>query len=208
MNWNRPLGYGVKFDQVQLHRAGTPAFASGKRFYAHPSNQLYSPPLLKLHGSINWFIYTEVKKLSFIENVVVGEKKGQTLLFRGNWWFNNPPDLNGIIIYPVIITPIINKQIRQAPIISVVWQKAKEELTGCKRLVVGGYSFPTSDFHARRLLLEAFSEHSLEEIIVIDPDASIAQLVKNLCHFKKPVLTCKDLDGFITLYNRGDLGYI
>ncbi|PQP34234.1 hypothetical protein C6A37_08840, partial [Desulfobacteraceae bacterium SEEP-SAG9] len=88
MNWNRPLGYGVEFDEVQLHRAGTYAFAAGERFYSHPSNNLYYPPLLKLHGSINWFIFSGVSKYPFGNEAALAEKKGKTLLFKSSWWFN------------------------------------------------------------------------------------------------------------------------
>ena len=136
MNWNRPLGYGVKFDEVQLHRAGTYAFVAGERFYSHPTNDLYYPPLLKLHGSINWFIYSGVSKYPFQDDAVVAEKKGKTLLFRGSWWFNEPPDIYGAIIEPIIITPVVHKHINQMPIIPTIWKKAAEELTSCKRLIV------------------------------------------------------------------------
>ncbi|GAH45816.1 unnamed protein product, partial [marine sediment metagenome] len=54
-NWNRPLAYGIKFNEVQLHRAGVSAYVEGSQFYSHPSNKLYSWRILKLHGSLNWF---------------------------------------------------------------------------------------------------------------------------------------------------------
>jgi hypothetical protein len=202
MNWNRPLGYGVKFDEVQLHRAGISTFAPGERFYAHPSNNLYYPPLLKLHGSINWFIYSGVSKYPFVDNGAATERKGKTLLFRGSWWFNESPDVYGIIIEPIIITPAAHKQFNQTPIIPIIWRKAAQELASCTRLIIGGYSFPPTDFHTRRLFLEAFSDHSPEEIAIINPDTRIVQLVKDLCHFKKSVLVCKDLDEFITSYTK------
>ncbi|MGZ3798025.1 MAG: hypothetical protein ACXVB1_16760 [Pseudobdellovibrionaceae bacterium] len=176
------------------------AEAKGERFYSHPSNSLYSPPLLKLHGSINWFIYSGANKYPFGDNVVAEEKKGKTLLFEGSRWFNEAPDLYGIIIEPIIITPVVHKQIHQTPIIPTIWQKAAEELAACKRLVVGGYSSPPTDFHTRRLFLEVFSHHSPEEIAIINPDTRIVQLVKDFCHFRKPVLACKGLDEFISSY--------
>jgi len=199
MNWNRPLVYGVEFDEVQLHRAGTYAFATGERFYAHPSNQLYIPPLLKLHGSINWFKFSGIKKYPFGDEEEIRKRKGKTLLFESTWRFNEAPELYGIIIEPLIITPIINKEISSDSIIFKIWQKAQDEMSACKRLIVGGYSFPPTDFHTRRLFLEAFSSQKPEEIVVINPDTSVVQLVKELCHFKKPVLVCKDLEEFITL---------
>lgn len=202
-NWNRPLAYGVKFDEVQLHRAGLSSSASGERFYSHPSNLLYSPPFLKLHGSINWFIYTGIKKYPYLNDAVAEGMKDKSLIYRPTWWFNDQPDYHGVIIAPIIVTPVINKQIYGFPIIPTIWQRAKEELLGCHRLVVGGYSFPPTDFHTRRLFLESFSKHSLEELIVINPDTRIVQLVKDLCHFERPVLACRDLDEFMTLYKVG-----
>ena len=58
--WNRPLGYGFKFDEIQLQQAGIPKFVRGNRF-SIPQNIPYSKPLLKLHGSLNWFKYLPVK---------------------------------------------------------------------------------------------------------------------------------------------------
>ena len=65
--WNRPRAYGVEFDYVQLHRAGTPDIVEGKRFYQN--NPLYSPPLLKLHGSLNWFVYSGTMIAEGLENM-------------------------------------------------------------------------------------------------------------------------------------------
>jgi hypothetical protein len=200
--WNRPLAYGVKFDDVQLHRPSVHVFASGERFYSHPDNKFYDAPLLKLHGSINWFAYTGIKRYSFSENEKQENRAGKTVLFSGSWWFNEPPDLFGEIIQPIIITPVLNKDLHQKPIIREIWVRAYQELLTCKRLIVGGYSFPPTDFNTRRLFLEAFSEHSPEEIIVINPDTRVVQLIKDLCHFKKPVLACRDLDEFVSLYMR------
>ncbi len=90
----------------------------------------------------------------------------------------------------------------QDSIIYEIWERAYKELSTCKRLIVGGYSFPPTDFNTKRLFLEAFSEHSVEEIIVINPITSVVQIVKDLCHFKKPVLVCRDLEEFISLYLR------
>lgn len=36
-NWNRPLAYGFKFDEIQLQQAGVSKFARGSRFYSSKS---------------------------------------------------------------------------------------------------------------------------------------------------------------------------
>ena len=58
-NWNRLLGYGIKFNEVQLQRAGLSSYVDGHRFYSHPENNLYNWKILKLHGSLNWFRYLD-----------------------------------------------------------------------------------------------------------------------------------------------------
>jgi len=208
-NWNRPLGYSIKFDKVQLYQAGVQALVEGKRFYSHSENKLYSWYILKLHGSLNWFRYLPIRKyptfLGEAEMPFPNEK--EVVLIEGNWWFNEPPDLDGWYIDPIIITPTLYKEkYLRVPlysrVFSPIWEKAKEALSNCKRLIVIGYSFPATDFPTKKLFLEAFSENTLGELIVVNPDTSVVQKVKNLCHFGKPVIVCKDLEEFLRLNNK------
>ena len=210
-NWNRPLGYSIKFDKVQLHRAGIRTYVEGERFYSHPKNKLYSWYILKLHGSLNWFRYLPIRKYpTFLDEAEISlpkEKEKEIILIEGDWWFNEPPDLDGWYIDPIIITPTLYKEeyLRDplyTRVFSPIWRKAKEVLSNCKRLVVIGYSFPATDFPTKKLFLESFSENVLEELIVVNPDTSVVQKVKNLCHFEKPVTVCKDLEEFLQLNNK------
>jgi hypothetical protein len=172
------------------------AYVDGERFYAHPENNLYSWSILKLHGSLNWYYYSGVPKHQspFIK---YDSKKGKTILCNPYFWFNELPDINNEILVPLIITPVLYKQIRSNNLIYKTWVKAKKVLTSCKRLIIGGYSFPPTDFYTKRLFMEAFENQTPEEIIVINPDTSIVQKVKELSHFEKPVLACNNLDEFI-----------
>ena len=203
-NWNRPLAYGIKFDEVQLQRAGLPTYANGGRFYNHPENKLYSWKILKLHGSLNWFQYLPIRKypsfdLSDME--LPEEKLREVLMVRGHWWFVAPPDLRGWLLKPLIITPVLYKeQFYQHPVFSDIWRQAYNELSTCKRLVVVGYSFAPTDFNIRKLFLEAFCKSYLKELIVVDPNTSVVQIVKELTHFDKPVLVCRDLKEYLELY--------
>ncbi|WP_045826661.1 hypothetical protein [Teredinibacter turnerae] len=200
-NWNRPLAYGVKFDEVMLHRAGVPTFVDADRFYGAHSEGLYRNRVLKLHGSINWFVYSGIRKYD-LGNERNATNKGKTLLSGGQRWFNEPAEKDGEIIEPMIITPTLYKNYSENNLIASVWQQARDSLANCKRLVVGGYSFPPTDFAVRKLFLEAFESHVLEEIFVINPDTSVVKTVKDLSHFDRPILVCKDLDEFVKLYQR------
>lgn len=212
LNWNLPLGYGVKFDEVQLQRSGLRIFVSGERFYSHPKNKLYDNPILKLHGSINWFTYSGNKKPSdsWLKHFGVEQnfphdaenakdRVGQTVMFSAIWWNGQLPEHNDEILSPIIVTPVLYKNFYKHSFINELWKRAAIELSNCKTLIVGGYSFPPTDFNTKRLFLEAFSNHSPEEIIVINPETSVVQTVKDLCHFKKPVLVCRDLNELIAL---------
>jgi hypothetical protein len=206
-NWNRPLGYGIAFDVVQLHRAGIHTYVDGNRFYSHPKNQLYSLSILKLHGSLNWFRYLPIRKYPLLSEeleVLPKDKENNIILMdsKYRWWFGEPPDLNGWYVDPILITPTLHKEeFLYDPVygrvFAHVWQKAKEALCNCRKLIVIGYSFPPTDFLTKKLFLEAFSEHAIEELVVVNPDTSIVQKVKALCNFEKPVMICRGLKEFL-----------
>ena len=202
-NWNRPLGYGIKFDYVQLQRAGLPTYVEGNRFYGYPANKLYSWKILKLHGSLNWFHYLPIRKYQSFdpeEQQLPEERLKEVLLVKGRWWFFEPPDLGGWILDPLIITPVLYKEhYYDRPPFPDIWRQAREELSTCKRLIVIGYSFAPTDFYIRKLLLEAFCENPPSELIIVNPDTSVVQKVKELTHFGKPVLVCRDLEEYLRL---------
>jgi hypothetical protein len=102
------------------------------------------------------------------------------------------------ILLPLIITPVLNKPVDDHPLFREIWQQALEVLKRTTTLVVAGYSFPTTDFHVRRLLREAFADNSVDQLCVVNPDASVATEVRELCNFRKPVLVCRDIGEYLT----------
>ena len=195
------MAYGIEFNEVQLHRAGLSTYVEGRRFYSHPSNKLYPWRILKLHGSLNWFRYIPFRKYPPIDasgDQLPKKKLKEVLLIEGRWWFIQPPDFQGWLIEPLIITPVLYKaQFYKHRVFSDIWKQAQKELSTCKRLVVVGYSFAPTDFHVRKLFLDAFCNNSLEQLVVVNPDTSVVQTVKELSHFSKPVLVCKDLQEYL-----------
>lgn len=65
------------------------------------------------------------------------------------------------------------------------WNKARNLLSKCKRLAIVGYSFPTTDFYSKKLLLETTSENNIEELIIINPDDEAINYTKNIVPSKK-----------------------
>jgi len=210
-NWNRPLGYGVKFHTVELSQAGPSRRVNGNRFYSHPNNKIYPRSILKLHGSLSWFRYLPIRKYPQYpvsanwRNVPLSEEKKKEVIFmRGTWWNSDPPDLERWYLDPLIITPIVHKgsitdNRLYHPIFRVIWDKAEHALSKCTRLVVIGYSFPSVDLPIRKLLREIFSEHTLHELVVVNPDTSVCREVKDLCYFHNPVIICENLEEFLSL---------
>lgn len=199
-SWTRALAYGVQFDQVQLQRAiKRPGLVEGIRFYNHHDNKLQEPPLLKLHGSLNWFRQTSLRA-DGTEPACPNEKEGDSVLLDRYPWLDfgmDPPEVDGWLLEPEIITPVLHKNTSSAFLTSI-WSKARNELKDCRRLVIGGYSFPPADFHMRKLFLEAFENARLEELVIINPDTSVVKTARILCHFDRPVKVCANLEEYMS----------
>lgn len=199
------MGYGFKFDQIQLQQAGVSKFVSGSRFYSIPQNQLYSKPLLKLHGSLNWFKYSPVRSLPTLSGETIpelGEKESEIILKNGTWWFARPPDHNGWFITPIIITPVLYKdEYYDDKPFKEIWTQAKNALSRCKKLVIIGYSFSPTDFSTKHLLIESLMNSDLEELIVVNPDHNLIEVVKELCHFSGGVVWYSSLDDYLNTFS-------
>jgi len=196
-NWNRPLGYGIEFDKIMLYDGSEgPAkekFFLKDEFYLH--NIIYDWNVLKLHGSLNWWKFTRHSPNPFLSEDEIQQRyelnKDMITIQERDMIFGLPSFTADEQLYidPIIITPVLHKEFDEssyinAKVFSILWNKAKEKLTKCKSLIIIGYSFPSTDFYTKKLFLEAFSENKLlEEVIVVNPDITIIDKVKELCHF-------------------------
>ncbi len=195
-HWDPVPAYSAPFD---LFERSEEEPLEEFRSFPFPA-QAHRAPFLKLHGSLNWFrvaggeTVREAPGLPVqraanpggtlvrpVGSPAMASNRGHTLLGR-----------DGTLLEQLIITPVLNKDVDLAPF-AHVWRRAREEMRECKRLVVGGYSFPPSDFATRRLFLESFSGRPPDELVVINPDTSVVRRVKDLCHFEGPVSVCGDL---------------
>jgi hypothetical protein len=200
-NWNRALVYGVRFDEVELQQtAAVLEPVTGDRFYGHPDNALYDPPLLKLHGSLNWFVHTSRRTYPHPYGVTTNPKEGKTVLTSGYPWLKHgfgKPDRDGWVLEPIVVMPVLYKELVDKVLVSESWRRAREELSGCRRLVVGGYSFPPSDFAMSKLFLEAFVDGPPEELVSINPDRGVAGRAAELCHFGRTPLIRENLEEYL-----------
>ena len=144
--WNRALAYGVLFDEVELQQTGTLLEpVPRERFYRHPDNSLYDPPILKLHGSLNWLTHTSRRAFpEYPESYETrsNPKDSLVVLKSGFPWvrpgFSPPNDGFKWIFEPVIVPPMLYKNLGGDDLIGQTWRRARCELSECRRLVVGG----------------------------------------------------------------------
>jgi hypothetical protein len=154
----------------------------GSNFDNFPNMALYKWNILKLHGSLNWFKYVydnNKTKIVLHSDENVEDYKRGTILFE-----------------PLIIPPVLYKDYSQE-FISNLWKKAKTILSCCKTLIVIGYSLPATDFGIKKLLLESFTVNKLEKLIIVNPNTTVINTIKELTHFDKPVVVCDNLSEFL-----------
>ena len=72
---------------------------------------------------------------------------------------------------PLIIPPTPNKPITATSLFKFLWTLAYEYMHEAKRIVIVGYSCPPTDTLARTMFSQ-FGSSNLEEIFVVDPDAT------------------------------------
>ena len=202
-NWNRLLAYGIKFDEVMLHdgvQGNAQKHIEGERFYSHDRYKIYSDLcILKLHGSLNWFQYLPLSPNQYMQEketkTAYEQRKQRVILTEVAHPYlagYSPPSKDQLYIQPLIITPIIHKDIYlednevQGRVFSALWKKAKDYLSECKKLVIIGYSFPATDFLTKKLFLESFVDNKLEELIIANPNDSVIHKITDLCHFQHP----------------------
>jgi hypothetical protein len=173
----------------------------GERFYGHPDNELYPTPILKLHGSLNWFIHTSRQSRPNPYGATKNPKEGSVVLASGyphlRYGFGPPEDLYGWVLRPMIVTPVLYKDLVGKGVVGQSWRRARKELSTCRRLVVAGYSFPATDFATRRLFLEAFADSSPKELVSVNPSRSVAGEAAFLCHFRNKPLVRENLEEFL-----------
>lgn len=195
--WNSFLSYGVKFDKVQIFKNNNISYIKKENFYNMFERSLYDWNILKLHGSLNWFKCIPASEYSLFRNYRndISDKKTEFILADAHKYFNKYKS-NNLIVEPLVIPPVLYKDYSQ-DIISTLWDRAKNILSSCKTLIVIGYSFPPTDFGIKKLLLEAFECNRLENLIVVNPNTSVINTVKELTHYNKPVLVCNNLSEFL-----------
>lgn len=121
--------------------------------------------VLKLHGSVNWGLRDVQAPNSHLK--AYGEK-AVAQLFIGASFDDIRHDIDRVFIEPPTWRKGYGTEGRG---IATVWNAALEALRIASRIIVIGYSLPTTDVHFRYLLSAGLRENiSLQEILFVNPD--------------------------------------
>lgn len=120
-------------------------------------------PLIKMHGSINWFycqtcqhvlMPTVEKMREAIENYVPYSVTGMCPICTApTKQFIVPPTTYKFLIYPPIVQ---------------VWNAGREIFENSKFYIIIGYSFSLADDYIFKMLLKAIREDPTKQVIIID----------------------------------------
>jgi hypothetical protein len=166
-----------------------------------PFRPLQNGYLLKLHGSLNWYVCSNSAcpnhNTIVIRNEEDEEKDNQFVFCR-----NCSSDLEQVIIYPGI-----SKRYERFPKIGHLWKMAQNALSVATKIVVIGYSFRPQDIATTFILRnnQKFVEPGTMEWIIVDPNyEEIKKRLENLLPVcKKEInesLIFENIEDFVKKY--------
>jgi hypothetical protein len=183
--WKRTLGYGYRFQDLVVPWMSQAGTTDGSHYYGIPGNQPYDTPLLKLHGSLNWFRYVEQR----VEPGPNGPApafadRGRRVLLKSESYVQLgvfPLSHDGWVVEPIFVPPTGSKERYLSPILEELWVSARRALSDCRKLVSIGYSYGALDYQIRSELRHAFAARGLDELIVVNPTTAARDLLEELC---------------------------
>jgi hypothetical protein len=142
-----------------------------------PTDMKKAVPIIKLHGSVNWFRYDDEQNL-VASTLMGGCPDGVAIddpAFRiDNLWKVLKSFLELKVDgepFPAIIPPMLGKM-SVSPGIAAQWRAAVHFLETAAQVLIIGYSFPETDAFMTRLLAEGVRNNSgLEGITIVNVQA-------------------------------------
>ena len=144
-----------------------------------PESQRGAVPLLKLHGSLNWGVCSNCKKIipwnlmDYFHNRSwhpFHSNEESAIIDIGSNLKNHQHCNVNLLDEPVLVPPTWNKSEHHATL-SSVWSRAAKELAEAENIFVIGYSLPDSDAFFRYLYgLGTVGDFPLKRFWVFDPD--------------------------------------
>lgn len=138
------------------------------------SGESDTTPLIKLHGSLNWYYCETCQQVHLIDM-----KKTQNEY------------LNDEICYSVIavcrecggqrrglLVPPLAMKFDMSPPLTPLIEKAQEFFNRADSIVVVGFSFADADMYISRMLTKSMQNNKNMKIVVFDPDTNVAEKLR------------------------------
>lgn len=145
-----------------------------------PRRQHNVVPIIKLHGSVNWFREVDVASSKCFASTMFHRGKGPQHFVVTAPEFDVSrftetflqTDGNKRQVIPMIVPPMLGKTAEFSPIRDA-WNAAIHFLQRARLIVIIGYSFPRTDAFMTRLLAEGLKRNrGLDRIVVTDLQAA------------------------------------
>lgn len=120
-------------------------------------------PLIKMHGSINWFYCETCQNVMMptVETMLESVKRNMPYSVTGMC------DNCKALVRQFIIPPTAHKYLDYPPIVQV-WDTGRKAFEESKLYVIIGYSFSDPDDYIAKMLLKAVGEDPSKHLIIID----------------------------------------
>lgn len=170
----------------------------GYGFFCRPSTSLFDAAsvfpqrrkilLLKLHGSVNWFIKFGSQAPYLLDSVVHHED--WYAVWEHNAALDKTEIQNHLEKLPLIVPPILaKKRSLNQPILRKVWAEAYRALLEAESVVFLGYRFPPTDIAASCLFGEALQSKSANLRVVVKPASGDEETLKRAYRAALPGLS-------------------
>ena len=148
-------------------------------------------PIIKLHGSVNWFKFQDnLHRAFYDQDLQNGNKMHNRLPFNKPGlpfrdWIqhlkescgrrDDPPES----VTPAIIPPMLGKT-SDIEVFAHQWKKAVQAIRQAREVWIIGYSFPITDAFMTRLLAEGVKDNGVLEVLCIANPDKTEQFVARL----------------------------
>ena len=154
-----------------------------------PSNQSKpkkqsSSILLKLHGSMNWYIPLpgERRRTAYNSDAPIYVPNAPTKPDALAWHrrqrlLGHRADRR---VFPLMIPPVFEKATQISGKLGAVWDLAQEKLDRATVVIMWGYSLPATDYHAEMLFAQG-ARRSRSKLLVVNLDKAALGRVTEVC---------------------------
>ncbi|HII95041.1 MAG TPA: hypothetical protein HA367_04815 [Candidatus Methanofastidiosum sp.] len=163
-NWDTIADYTVQYIK-------SPIYNEYINLMKHDKIHLYKyrvlPVLLKLHGSLNWFICSN-PDCSYFNRPRLAVKDD---LLKNIFHSQRCPICGNEKCKQLIIPPTSQKVIKPNTFLHKLWLIARYKLCLCRQILFIGYSFPITDFYSEWLFKQIYYiDGNLPDIIIVNPE--------------------------------------